>query len=175
MLGTHDEMHHHVGKTNAYLSCELSSSLIPFEVDTKTGALKQIGDPVPSVPPGTPLGGTPTGGPQRTVAEVAISPDGRFIYVSDRGDSEEDHVTIYSRDVKTGAVKWLKWVPSGGRNPRHFSLSLDKEARYLAVGHQDTGNAVIFERDVKTGDIKRIEGAEYKGFPKLAFTGFAPF
>ncbi|KDN43115.1 3-carboxy-cis,cis-mucoante lactonizing enzyme [Tilletiaria anomala UBC 951] len=161
------------GKTYAYLASELACSLTAFAVDEESSKLTQIGEPVLAVPPGTPLGGTPTEGPQRTVAEVAVSPDGRFVYVSDRGDETEDHITIFSRDAHTGAIAFLKWVPSGGLNVRHFSLSLDPEAQYAAVGHQATGNAVIFKRDLLTGDLAKT-GAEYANFPNLAFTGFAP-
>ena len=167
-------LHPQGDKTYAYLASELACTLTAFSVDSKTGELTRIGEPILAVPANTPLGGTPEAGPQRTVAEVAVSPDGRFVYVSDRGDTVEDHITIYARDVATGGIKWLKWVPSGGVNPRHFSLSLDPQAKYLAVGHQNTNNSVIFERDAISGDLKNT-GAEYKNFEQLAFTGFAPF
>ncbi|PWN32870.1 putative isomerase YbhE [Meira miltonrushii] len=158
-------------KQYAYLTSELASTLTAFEHDPETGALNIIGKPVLSVPEGTPLGGNQTAGPQRTTAELAISPDGRFVYVSDRGDDVEDHITIYKRDQQDGSIQFEKWVKSGGKMPRHFSLSQD--GHFFAIAHQTTGNVVIFGRDPQSGDLTKT-GAEVDGLDQVAFAGFVP-
>lgn len=106
-----------------------------------------------------------------TASEVAVSPDGRFVYVGCRGE-KQDHVAIFRRDPGTGAVSWSEWVESGGRNLRHFSLSPDPEARYLAAGHQATGNVTIMERDGEKGSLRRV--SEVGGMGMVAFAGFIP-
>lgn len=159
-------------KQYAYLTSELASTLTAFQHDPQTGSLHMIGKPVLSVPEGTPLGGNQTAGPQRTTAELAISPDGKFVYVSDRGDEIEDHVTIYKRDQKDGSIQFDKWTKSGGKMPRHFSLSDD--GHFFAIAHQTTGNVVIFGRDPLTGDLIKT-GAEVKGLDQIAFAGFVPY
>lgn len=110
-------------KTTAYLVSELSATLTAFSHNDATGALTPIGKPIQVTPEGTPLGGTPTEGPKRNVAEVAVSPDGKFVYVSARGDDVEDHIVIFTREAD-GSVSWLTWVPSGGKGPRHVSSRL---------------------------------------------------
>jgi 6-phosphogluconolactonase len=157
-------------KQYAYLASELSSTLTAFVHDPTTGSLDQIGQPLLTVPEGTSLGGNLTAGPQRTTAEVVISPDGRFVYVSDRGDTVEDHITIFARQ-EDGSVDYVDWVPSGGIMPRHFSMS--KDGCYLAVAHQTTGNVVILQRDAHTGSLTKT-GAVVDNLPSTQFAGFYP-
>ena len=158
-------------KQYAYLTSELASTLTAFEHDPESGNLNVIGKPILSVPEGIPLGGNQSAGPQRTTAELAISPDGKFVYVSDRGDDVEDHITIYKRDQKDGSIQFEKWVKSGGKMPRHFSLSQD--GHFFAIAHQTTGNVVIFKRDIQSGDLIKT-GAEVKNLDQVAFAGFVP-
>lgn len=139
-----------------YLASELICSLTAFKYDPTTSELTQIGEPQQATPAGTELGGSLTAGPQRTVSEVAVSPDGKFVYVGGRGDETEDHVIIFKR-AEDGSVKFQEWVPSGGKNLRHFSFSPDY--KFLAAGHQETGNVLIFERCAETGKLTRT-GAE---------------
>lgn len=106
--------------STAYLASELSCTLTAFKHNDDTGALVPIGAPLQVTPPGTPLGGNLTAGPQRTTAEVKVAPDGRWVYVSTRGDEVEDHVAIFKRR-KDGSIRWHDWVPSGGLTPRHVS------------------------------------------------------
>lgn len=160
------------GQQYAYLSSELATTLTAFRHDPETGRLELIvGQPVPAYPPGTDRGGSEDAGPQLTVAEVAVSPDGRFVYVSNRGDLHEDHISIFVRDAQTGAVTFQQWIPSGGRNPRHFSLSAD--GSYLAVANQLSTNVVIFKRDAQTGLLQKT-GAEVDDVGAVAFAGFLP-
>ena len=157
-------------KQFAYLASELSCTLTAFAHDPQTGKLDMIGEPLLSVPEGTPLGGNLTAGPQRTTAEVVISPDGRFVYVSDRGDDVEDHITVFER-ATDGSICYLDWFPSGGQMPRHFSMSAD--GKYLAVGHETTGNVVILERDEQTGALVKT-GAVLDDLRGTQFAGFFP-
>ncbi|UZJ56851.1 hypothetical protein CBS101457_006171 [Exobasidium rhododendri] len=161
---------HSTGQQFAYLASELATTLTAFAHDPQTGKLHQIGSPLLTVPKGMPLGGSLTVGPQRTTAEVAVSPDGDYVYVSNRGDEKEDHITIFARR-SDGSIDYKEWVLSGGLMPRHFSMSVD--GKYLAVAHQNSSNVVILKRDVASGSLSKT-GAVFSDLDGTAFAGFYP-
>jgi 6-phosphogluconolactonase len=80
-------------------------------------------------------------------AEIAVSPDGKFLYASNRG--ETNTIAIFKIDSKTGQVYLLDHVPSGGNTPRNFNF--DPSGNFLLVANQNSDNVVIFKRDKKTG------------------------
>ncbi len=164
-------------KTYAYLALELTNEVMAFEYDARDVRLRQLGEPLLAAPPGTDLGGTPDDGAELNAGEIAVSPDGRFVYVSNRrydADKDEDRISIFARDPVEGTLRWLEWTPSGGKTPRHFSLSNDPQARYVAVGSETSGNMTIFERDPLSGKLSKT-GAKAEGLDGINFAGFAPF
>lgn len=157
-----------------YLACELNTTLVAFVIVPEDGSLQQIGQAQSALPAGVAPGGNPQDGNGRTTSEVAVSPDGRFVYVGTRGDPEEDHIAIFERQTGHGGVRFLEWIASGGRNLRHFSLSaVESGARYISAAHQDTSNVTVLERDVQSGLLRKT-GANYPGADKVAFAGFLP-
>lgn len=80
-------------------------------------------------------------------AEIMVSPDGKFLYASNRG--ETNTIAIFKIDPKTGQVYLIDHVPSGGNTPRNFNF--DPSGNYLLVANQNSDNVVIFKRDKKTG------------------------
>ncbi len=83
-------------------------------------------------------------------AEIAVSPDGRFLYVSNRG---HDSIAIF-RITEKGLVS-AGFVPTGGENPRHFSI--DPSGKFMIVANQDSDNLVLFRVDPKTGQLTRTD------------------
>lgn len=75
-------------------------------------------------------------------AEIAISSDGRFCYVSNRGDN-----TIARLSVQDGRPSLLDVTDCGGDWPRQFALR--EEALY--VGNERSGQVIRFDRDPETG------------------------
>lgn len=165
------------GKTWAYLASELDNTVSAFSVDEHSGQLELIAKPVLASPPGVPLSGEGILPTNRTTAEIAVVPTGDYVYVSNRGDTRQDHITIFKRNPTTGELTFQEWVQSGGRMPRHFSLSSDtgndEQARWLVVGHQTDQNLVVFSRDVVTGGLVKVN--ERKDVGQVAFAGFSPF
>lgn len=165
------------GGVFAYLASELDNKVTAFVVDETTGVLQRIQAPMLASPPGVALTGPGVLPTNRTTAEIAIPPTGDFVYVSNRGDMAQDHISIFKRNSTDGTIAFLKWVPSGGRTPRHFSLSSDTAADpaacFLVVGHQTDQNLVLFRRDQHTGDLTFEHKLENVG--QIAFAGFAPF
>lgn len=166
------------GHIYAYLASELANTVTSFKVNRTTGHLHAIQHPVVASPAGVPLSGPGILPTNRTTAEIAVAPQGTHVYVSNRGDKDEDRISIFERDPGSGHISLSRWVKSGGRMPRHFSLSSDSladtaHAHWLAVGHQTDQNIVLFKRDTTSGDLTKVDTKHNVG--QVAFTGFAPF
>lgn len=86
-------------------------------------------------------------------AEVFVSPDGKFLYASNRGD--ENTITIFSVNSSTGKLKLIGYQSVFGKAPRNFII--DPSGNYLLVANQDSDNIVIFKRDKKTGLLKETK------------------
>ena len=80
-------------------------------------------------------------------ADIHISPDGKFLYASNRG--MENNITIFSVDKSTGKLTLRGYQSTMGVQPRNFMI--DPSGKYLLAANQKTGNIVIFKRDITTG------------------------
>src|SRR6185503_8182599 len=56
---------------------------------------------------------------RNTTAEIGVAPDGRFLYVSNRG---HDSIAVFAVAQDTGRLGFLGCEPTGGRRPRFFTL-----------------------------------------------------
>ncbi|KAG2171150.1 hypothetical protein VTO58DRAFT_105214 [Aureobasidium pullulans] len=100
-------------------------------------------------------------------AEIAVTPDNRFLIISNRNNTSfhipspsssphnttsipSDSLSTFSLQ-KDGTLKHIQLWPSGGMFPRHFSLN--KFGDLLAVGMQYDRSVVVFERDVALGMV----------------------
>lgn len=79
-------------------------------------------------------------------ADIHFSPDGKFLYASNRGN--ENNIAIY-KVIGRGKLALVGYQPTLGETPRNFTL--DPTGKYLLVANQKTGNVVVFSRDTKTG------------------------
>ena len=82
---------------------------------------------------------------ENTTAQIAITPDGRHLYGSNRGD---DSIVIYAVG-EDGQLTLVGHQPTGGQTPRNFAL--DPTGAWLLAANQTTGNIVVFRRDPETG------------------------
>ncbi len=85
---------------------------------------------------------------KNSTAEIAISRDGRFVYVSNRGD---DSVVDFAVDPKTGGLSAKDRIASMGKSPRN--ITIDPSGRYLFAANQNSDDVVIFRRDAGTGSL----------------------
>lgn len=83
-------------------------------------------------------------------AEVEVSPDGKFLYASNRGD--ENNLAIFSVNPATGKLQLKGYQPTLGKAPRHFIM--DPAGNYLLASNQDSDNIVIFKRNKQTGMLQ---------------------
>lgn len=86
-----------------------------------------------------------------TCADIHISSDGKFVYVSNRGHNS---LAIYGVNARDGSLNLLGHEPTHGNGPRNFSLSPDE--KYLLVANQHTNNIVSFKRNKTTGLLKYV-------------------
>ena len=79
-----------------------------------------------------------------TCAHVEVTPDGRFLYGSNRG-----HDSLVSFAVGAdGLLKTLSWTSTKGHHPRNFSIH--PSGRWVVVLNADSDNCVVFKIDAKT-------------------------
>lgn len=80
-------------------------------------------------------------------ADIHVSPDGKFLYCSNRGDANT--ITIFSINPANGKLTVVGSQSTLGKTPRNFNF--DPTGNYLLVANQQSDNIVIFKIDKKTG------------------------
>ena len=81
-------------------------------------------------------------------AEIAMHPNGKFLYTSNRGN---DSVAIFKVDRRTGRLQLVADVPTGGKEPRHFAI--DPTGHFLLAENQLSDTIVEFRIDPATGKL----------------------
>ena len=85
-------------------------------------------------------------------ADIHISPNGRFLYGSNRG---HDSIVCFLIEESTGRLSLIGHMLTGGRKPRNFVL--DASGTFLLVANQKTNNIVTFKIDPVTGQLIETE------------------
>ncbi len=85
------------------------------------------------------------------VSEIKLSPDARFLYVSNRGDNS---LAIFSVQ-EDGKLERVGLTPTGGKFPRHFAITPCGNA--VLVANQDSGHVRVFSRDIDTGALEMTD------------------
>ncbi len=89
-------------------------------------------------------------------ADIHISPDGKFLYATNRGTAND--ISAF-KILKKGKLEFVQRTSTLGKGPRNFNI--DPTGNFLLVGHQYTNEIVIFKRDKTTGMLtktgKKIE------------------
>lgn len=80
-------------------------------------------------------------------ADIHVSPDGKFLYASNRGESNT--IAIFKINPKTGKPIWAGAQSTLGKKPRNFNF--DPTGNFLLVANQDSDEIVVFRRDLNTG------------------------
>lgn len=82
-------------------------------------------------------------------ADIHLTPDGRYLYASNRGSNT---IAIF-RVEKDGSLTAAGHVPCGGRTPRNFAI--DPSGRYLLSGNQDSDCIAVFAI-AEDGQLKQV-------------------
>lgn len=123
-----------------YLVTELDCSLLVFRYQNnrlnQVGeySLREKGDPDSSL-----------------AADIHVSPDGKFLYVSVRGPGCLQGFEIQKEN---GLLNPLGRFSTGGWCPRSFHISPD--GRYVAVANQELGTLEVFSRENTNGQLGKL-------------------
>jgi 6-phosphogluconolactonase len=123
----------------AYVISEMGSTVTSLHFNAKKGTFKEF-QTNSTLPPN--FTGT------NTAAEISIHPNGKYLYASNRGN---DSIAIFSIDPKTGRLTPQGGMPSGGKEPRHFTF--DPSGRFLFAENENSDDVVGFRVDAATGSL----------------------
>ncbi|KAF2821992.1 putative isomerase YbhE [Ophiobolus disseminans] len=137
-----------------FFNGELDQKIYSYRIEYKNGGLSWS---QPSAIASISDDLAPTTAP---TSEIAITPDGRFVIVSNRDVSfatsaqnrsgPSDTLSVFSIRAN-GTLSPVQHAPSGGYSPRQFMIN--KAGDKIAVGHQNNNTVVIWERDIESGKI----------------------
>jgi 6-phosphogluconolactonase len=130
----------HPIKPYAYLMDEMSGTVEAFTYTTATGGLKHFQRI--SSHPGDYKG-------EIGSADIHISPNGKFLYASNRGDANS--IAIYAIDA-TGKLSLKGFQSVLGKTPRNFII--DPTGHFLLVANQQSDNVIVFSINAQTGLLK---------------------
>jgi len=127
-----------------YLINEIASSISLFHFDAASGqlSLEQTVDTIPE---------EAKKASGNICADLHITPDGRFLYGSNRGHNS---LTAYRIDPENGRLTEIANIPCGGRTPRNFCI--ESGGRYLICGLQDSDNITVFAIDPESGALQLV-------------------
>ena len=134
-----------------YVVSEMIPGVTVFRYNAERGSLESI-QAISSLPEG-PIGNS-------SGAEIAVSPNGRFVYSSNRGANS---IAVFKVDGAKGTLTEAGRFPSGGKTPRNFAI--DPTGHWLFADHQDSDNIVEFRIDPNTGALTQAGESLEAGSP----------
>lgn len=124
-----------------YLINELANTVSVFGYNSETGALADLQI----------ISTLPEGYEERThTADLKITPDGRFLYGTNRG---HDSIASY-RIGEDGKLTLLKIQPSLGSGPQNLAILPD--GKHMLCANMPGNNVVVFKIDPETGALTAI-------------------
>jgi|LSQX01.2.fsa_nt_gb 6-phosphogluconolactonase len=119
-----------------FVSAELSSEVLVYAMGKTPTLIQQIS----TIPPGF--------GEENTASAIALSIDGRFLYVGNRG---HDSIAIFS--VKEGWLSRHSWCYTE-RKPWDFALAGDE--RFMIVANTSSNSLTVYPRDAESGALGQL-------------------
>lgn len=125
-----------------YLVHELNGDVAAFAYEAKSGAWDEI-QRTTALPEG--FSGKPW------AADIHITPDGRFLYASERTTST---LTAYKIDAASGKLTTIGSVPTE-KQPRGFNV--DPSGRYLAAVGETSDSMTVYAIDQSSGALAKLK------------------
>ncbi len=122
-----------------YVTSELNSTVTVYSYDAKGGALREL-QAVSTLPKD--FSG------ENDTAEIALHPNGKFLYVSNRG---RDSIAVFSIDPRKGTLTSVADIATQGKTPRNFAI--DPTGNFLLAANQNSNSIVVFKIDPATGAL----------------------
>ena len=125
-----------------YVVTELTPAVVTLRWNAQRGSMTQLGvtSTLPAADPVEP-----------GAAEIVLHPNGKFLYVSNRGHSNTLAIFHVSPD---GLLTPAGHASSNGNLPRFFSI--DPSGHFLIAANQGSGDLVTFRIDPSSGALTRV-------------------
>ncbi len=164
----HEPRHyaHHPQLDIAYTSNENGGGISAWRFDTETGKLSLL-ETLSTLPPD--FEG------RSAAADIQITPNGRFAYVSNRdvterseGEAMQDTLAGVSLDPSTGAMELIGYFPTA-YFPRAFCIDLT--GRFVYSAGQRSSTLFAYRIDQSTGKLEHFATYETGGVPLWVMCG----
>jgi len=164
----HEPRHyaHHPQLDIAYTSNENGGGITAWKFDTGTGTLSKL-QTLSTLPAGYEG--------NSAAADIRITPNGRFAYVSNRdvterkaGAAPQDTLAGVALDPQTGRMKVIGHFPTA-HHPRSFCIDLTGKFAYVAG--QNTSTLLAYRIDQTSGKLEHFETYETGGVPIWVMCG----
>lgn len=133
----------HPKQPRMYVINELANSVTMFDHDAKSGLLIER-QTISTLPEGF--------ADPSYCADVKITPDGRFLYGTNRG---HDSIAAY-RLADDGRLTLIEIEPSRGKGPQNLAITPD--GRLLLCANMPGNGVVAFRIDEKSGELTPLGG-----------------
>lgn len=132
---------HHPTRNVVYFINELDSTITAYHLDPQRGTISAFQN-ITTLPADFTA--------KNTCAQIHITPDGRFLYGSNRG---HDSIAAFAIDPADGALSPIDQFATE-KTPRGFNL--DARGRWLFAAGQASGRLAAYRIDPQTGALTRI-------------------
>ncbi|MGC3963994.1 MAG: lactonase family protein [Rhodocyclaceae bacterium] len=122
-----------------YVVNELSAEIMTLKWDAATARLSPVQSQSIS---------TPDFKGAKSASEIALSHDGRFVYVGDRG---ENTLVVYRVNDETGELTLNQRLPSGGDAP--WAFEMHASGKWLLVANYRSNRVNLFSIDPESGRL----------------------
>jgi 6-phosphogluconolactonase len=136
----------------AYVNSEMTSAVTVFKHDAAKGTLTPL-QTLSTLPEGYAEAAA------SSTAEIFCHPNGKFLYVSNRG---HDSFAVYAIGAD-GKLTLVEIAPAGVKVPRGFALSPD--GRWLVAGGQNNDTLSVHKVDPATGKLTLVGQTPGVGSP----------
>lgn len=126
----------------AFLINEIDLTISVLRYDHEKGTLAEI-QTVSALPENASRAGA-------SGADIHISPDGNFLYGSNRGNNTSG-IVVFKIDEKNGTLEYVEHASTGGKNPRNFAIA--PNGKFLLAANQSSDSVVVFAIDKETGKL----------------------
>lgn len=131
----------HPSLDRSYCGNELNSTVTVLNMKEGGGVLTPVQH----------ISALPAGVTASTVADIHLHPNGRFLYVSNRG---HDSIAVFAVDRADGSLTAAGHESTHGKTPRNFLISED--GKFLLAANQDSDTVAVFGIDTQTGVLSYI-------------------
>jgi 6-phosphogluconolactonase len=125
-----------------YVVNELSCTVAAFHFDKNKGTLSGPTQEITTKPAGFTS--------NNTCADIHITPDGKFLYASNRG---HDSLAGFSVDSKSGRLSPIGWFPTE-KEPREFEI--DPSGRFVIAAGESSGGIALY-RILNNGSLMKLK------------------